>query len=94
MSYVTVSNWNLESWDDSMLGIAQDKFVPMIQALGATTVSMVRTGDLSMMVVTHYPDGETAKIAAEKISEIRSEAAAEFSMSLVSVQAGEVLASG
>tara|TARA_Y100000814_G_scaffold184541_1_gene134947 strand:+ start:2656 stop:2979 length:324 start_codon:yes stop_codon:yes gene_type:complete len=94
MAYVTVSHWKMESWDSSMLDVAQEKFVPMIKSLGATSVNMVRTDELSMMVVTNYPDSETANSASGKIAGIRSEAASEFSMTLVSAQAGEVVANG
>lgn len=93
MKYITVSNWTMKNWDDSMLPVAQQKFVPMIQKLGATSVNMVRTSDNSMMVITKFPDAETAKTVSEKISDIRSEAAKEFKMTLDSVQAGEVVAS-
>tara|TARA_Y100001970_G_scaffold294367_1_gene451817 strand:+ start:74207 stop:74491 length:285 start_codon:yes stop_codon:yes gene_type:complete len=94
MAFVTVSNWTMDNYDESMIEVAQQKFVPMIKALGATSVSMVRTGDLSMMVITHYADSQTAKTASEKIDDIRSQAAAEFSMNLESAQAGEVIAGG
>ena len=64
----------------------------MIMSVGATGVQMVRTGDLSMMVVTQFLDDVTAMTAQEKIAGIRSKAAEEFPMKMESSHAGSIMA--
>jgi len=64
----------------------------MIMSVGASGVQMVRTGDLSMMVVTQFVDEATGMSAQEKIAEIRSKAAEEFPMTMESSYAGSVMA--
>jgi len=92
MGFVTVSHWSASEMSDEMIQIAQDKFVPMIMSVGASGVQMVRTGDLSMMVVTQFVDEATGMSAQEKIAEIRSKAAEEFPMTMESSYAGSVMA--
>ena len=92
MGFVTVSHWTATEMSDEMIQIAQDKFVPMIMSVGASGVQMVRTGDLSMMVVTQFVDEATGMSAQEKIAEIRSKAAEEFPMTMESSYAGSVMA--
>ncbi|MDC0162060.1 hypothetical protein OAI87_00495 [Paracoccaceae bacterium] len=92
MGFVTVSHWTASEMSDEMIQIAQDKFVPMIMSVGASGVQMVRTGDLSMMVVTQFVDEATGMSAQEKIAEIRSKAAEEFPMTMESSYAGSVMA--
>ena len=92
MGFVTVSHWTASEMSDEMIQIAQDKFVPMIMSVGASGVQMVRTGDLSMMVVTQFTDEATGISAQEKIAEIRSKAAEEFPMTMESSNAGSVMA--
>ena len=92
MGFVTVSHWTATEMTDEMIQTAQDKFVPMIMSVGATGVQMVRTGDLSMMVVTQFPDDVTAMTAQEKIAGIRSKAAEEFPMKMESSHAGSIMA--
>ena len=46
MGFVTVSHWSATEMSDEMIQTAQDKFVPMIMLVGASSVQMVRTGDL------------------------------------------------
>ena len=64
MAYVTVSHWNATEWTDEMESEA-GKFVPLIMACGASTVQLVRTGDLSMCVITQYDDEEKANAVQE-----------------------------
>ena len=92
MGFVTVSHWTASEMSDEMIQIAQDKFVPMIMSVGASGVQMVRTGDLSMMVVTQFADEATGISAQKKIAEIRSKAAEEFPMKMESSHAGSVMA--
>ena len=56
MSYITISNWTADEWNDEMEAVARDKFQPMVISMGASAVQFVRTGDLTMSVVTHYAD--------------------------------------
>ena len=92
MGFVTVSHWTATEMSDEMIQIAQDKFVPMIMSVGASGVQMVRTGDLSMMVVTQFTDEATGISAQQKIAEIRSKAAEQFPMTMKSSHAGTVMA--
>ena len=92
MGFVTVSHWSATEMSDEMIQTAQDKFVPMIMLVGASGVQMVRTGDLSMMVVTQYSDEATGVKAQEKIADIRSKAAQQFPMTMDSSHAGSVMA--
>ena len=93
MAYVTVSHWTATEMTDEMIATANEKFVPMIMAVGASSVQMVRTGDLSMCVVTQYSDAATAESAQAKIAEIRGQAAAQFPMTMDSAHGGEVIGS-
>ena len=92
MGFVTVSHWSATEMSDEMIQIAQDKFVLMIMSVGASGVQMVRTGDLSMMVVTQFSDEATGVKAQEKIADIRSKAAQQFPMTMDSSHAGSVMA--
>jgi len=95
MAYSTISNWNISGeWNDEMEAMARDKFVPMIMSSGANRVQMVRTGDLSLSVVTEYADAATAEKAQAKIAEIRSQAASDLPMTMASASAGAVFANG
>ncbi|MFQ3184013.1 MAG: hypothetical protein ACI9RO_001464 [Alteromonas macleodii] len=93
MSFITVSLWTATEITDEMITRATDKFIPMIMSLGASNVKMVRTGDLSMCVVTQYPDATAAGLAQAKIAEIRDQVASEFPMTLKNVHGGEVIGS-
>tara|TARA_B110000438_G_scaffold41146_1_gene41021 strand:- start:204 stop:488 length:285 start_codon:yes stop_codon:yes gene_type:complete len=92
MGFVTVSHWSATEMSDEMIQTAQDKFVPMIMSVGASSVQMVRTGDLSMMVVTQFSDEATGVKAQEKIADIRSKAAQQFPMTMDGSHAGSVMA--
>ena len=92
MGFVTVSHWSATEMSDEMIQTAQDKFVPMIMSVGASGVQMVRTGDLSMMVVTQFSDEATGVKAQEKIADIRSKAAQQFPMTMDGSHAGSVMA--
>lgn len=93
MSFITVSHWTSTEITDEMIMRATDKFIPMIMSLGASSVKMVRTGDLSMCVVTQYPDANTAGLAQAKIAEIRDQVASEFPMTLDNAHGGVVIGS-
>ncbi len=90
MAYVTISHWTATEMTDEMIATANEKFVPMIISVGASGVQMVRTGDLSMSVVTQYAD--TATAAQQKITDIRAQAAGDFPMTMDSAHGGEVIA--
>lgn len=92
MSYCTISNWTTTDWNDEMEALARDKYVPLVKAVGASGVQMIRTGDNSFTVVTHYADEATAMAAQEKIAAIRSEAADEMPMTMQSTSGGAVFA--
>ncbi|MCG6560606.1 hypothetical protein MB818_20550 [Ruegeria sp. 1NDH52C] len=94
MSYISVSHWDTTDWTDAMEGLARDKYVPMVMALGAQSVDMVRTGDLSFLVVTKYADQAAAEVAQAKIDAIRDEATEELPMQMTSVHRGSTFASG
>ena len=94
MSYFSVSQWDTTDWTEEMEGLARDKYVPMIIALGALSVDMVRTGDLSFLVVTKYADAATGEAAQARIDEIRDQAAEEMPMRMTAVHRGSTFASG
>jgi hypothetical protein len=94
MSYFSVSHWNTKEWTDDMEALARDKYVPMIMALGAQSVDMMRTDDLNFVVVTKYADAATAEAAQAKIDAIRDQAAGEMPMTMASVERGSTFASG
>ena len=92
MAYCTISNWVTTEWNDEMEALARDKYVALIKAVGASGAQMVRTGDKSFSVITHYADEATAMAAQEKIAAIRSEAAEEMPMTMQSTSGGGVFA--
>ncbi|WIY26587.1 hypothetical protein [Parasedimentitalea psychrophila] len=92
MAYVTLTLWSVGEMSDEMLAIAKEKYVPMIMSIGATGVQMVRTGDLTMCVITQYSDSDAAAAAQEKIAKLRSQASSEFTMTMEGVHAGDVIA--
>ncbi len=94
MSYCTLSNWTTTEWSDDMEALARDKYVPMIMAVGASGVQMIRTGENSFSVVTQYADEATAMAAQEKIAAIRGAATEEMPMSMNDKSGGAVFASG
>jgi hypothetical protein len=94
MSFVTVSHWtSTEEITDVMIATVNEKFIPMIMAAGASAVQMVRTGDLTSCVVTHYADAATAQAAQARITELRGQVASDFPMTMDSAQSGEVIGS-
>lgn len=94
MPYYAVSQWDTTDWTDEMEALARDKYVPMVMALGAESVDMVRTGDLSFMVVTKYADASAGEAAQTRIDEIRAQATEELPMTLSVVHRGTTFASG
>lgn len=93
MAYVSITHWTVNEWSDAFEAAGKDKFIPMIMSVGASAVHMIKTGDLSLSVVTHYDSEATAMTAQEKIAEIRATAASEFTMTMDSSHAGNVIAS-
>ena len=93
MSFVMVSHWRSTEITDEMIATANQKFIPLIIGVGASGVQMVRTGDLSLCVVTQYPDAETTQSAQTKIAEIREQVASDFLMTMVSAHGGLVTGS-
>ena len=93
MEFVTISHWDVPDATDAMMNEAKEKFMPMILATGADNVYMVRTGDKTVAVVTHFPDEALGKAAIEKIGAVREKAAEHFGMTLTSAHAGASLSS-
>lgn len=91
MAYVTLTHWTTRELTDEMLAIANEKFIPMIMQVGASNVQIMRTGELSICVITQYKDSDTAIAAQQRIAHIRSQAASEFPMTIDSTHAGEVI---
>ncbi|AXI47944.1 hypothetical protein C1J03_19205 [Sulfitobacter sp. SK012] len=91
MPFVTVSHWTATEVTDEMIAKADAKFVPLIKANGATGVQMVRTGDLSICVITQYADAATAQSAQAKIAGLREQVAKEFPMTMTSAHGGDVV---
>ena len=94
MAYATLTSWTTTEWSDDLEQVARSKFVPLIMGVGAKGVQMIRTGEYSFVVVTHYPDEATAISAQEKIAQIRATAADELPISMENAAAGGVFASG
>ena len=93
MAFVTVSHWTSTEISDEMISTANEKCIPLIMRVGASGVQMVRTGELSLCVVTHYPDAAAAQTAQAKIAEIREQVAQDFPMTMVGAHGGEVTGS-
>lgn len=94
MAYATLSSWTTTDWSDDLETTAREKFVPLIMGVGAKAVQMIRTGEYSFTVVTHYADEDTALAAQDKIAKIRGVAADELPISMESAAGGAVFASG
>ncbi len=94
MAYSTISHWETTEWNEGLEAIARDKFVPLILSVGASSVQMIRTGELSFSVVTNYSDEASAQAAQARIAEIRAQAADELPMSMVGTAGGGVFAGG
>ena len=92
MSYATISNWTATEWTDEIVALANDKFIPMIISAGASSVQIVRTGDLTFCVVTQYENETAATAAQAKIAVIRAKAASDLPMQMESAHAGAVIA--
>jgi hypothetical protein len=94
VAFVTVTLWTATEITEDMMAIINEKYVPMVLAVGASGIQLVRTGDLSMCVITQYADADTANTAKQRIAHIRSQAASEFPMTITSTHGGEVFGSG
>jgi hypothetical protein len=94
MTYATVTHWAVSEWSDELDQIGQEKFVPMILSAGAASVSMIRTSESELTVVTFYSDAETARAAQDRIKQIREQAATTLPLRMTSQHDGEVIASG
>lgn len=94
MSYYSVSHWDTTDWTDEMETLARDKYVPMVKGLGAESVDMVRTGDLSFIIVTKYADTAAGEAAQTRINEIRDQATQDLPMKMSSGHRGSTFASG
>ena len=93
MSYITISHWTAEEWNDEMEAVARDKFQPMVMSMGASGVQFVRTGALTMSVVTHYADEAAATDAHAKIAVIRAQAVDELPIKMDTSVGGNVFTS-
>lgn len=94
MSFVTISHWTATEFTGEMIAKANKKFLPMVIANGATGVQMVRTGELSSCVITHYADAAAAQAAQAKVADLREQAAKEFTMTLTSAYGGDIIGNG
>lgn len=94
MSYYTISHWDVTEWNDEAEAMARDKYLPMIKALGAESVDMVRTGDLSFVIVTKYADAAAGEAAQARIDEIRAQVTEEAPMKMSSAHRGSTFVSG
>ena len=94
MSYYSVTHWDTTEWTDEMEALARDKYVPMIKGLGAESVDMVRTGDLSLLIVATYTNAAAADAAQARVDEIRDQATKELPMKMTSGHRGATFASG
>jgi len=94
MSYYSVSHWDTTEWNDDLESIARDKYVPMVMALGAKSVDMIRTGDLSFVVITKYADASAGEAAQARVDAIREQATEELPMKMSNVERGSTFASG
>jgi hypothetical protein len=93
MSFVSISHWTATEITDDMIAKANEKFIPLVIANGATGVQMVRTGDLSTCVITQYADAAAAQAAQAKVASLREQVAKEFPMTLTSAHGGDVVGS-
>ena len=76
-----------------MEALAHEKYVPLVMSMGASSVKMVQTGELSFAVITTYDSEETATAAQQRIAEIWAQAATEMPMKMESSMQGGVFAS-
>ena len=93
MSYFPISNWEADDWNDDMEAMARDQFAPLIMKCGASSVDFIQTGDRTFSVVTKYSDEATAVAAAQKIAEIRGQAATELPVRMLSDAKGSAFVS-
>jgi hypothetical protein len=83
MSFFTISQWEADEWNDEMEAMARDQFAPLIMKVGAQSVDFIQTGDLTFSVVTKYADEATGIAAAQKIAEIRGQAATKLPVRMI-----------
>ena len=76
-----------------MEALAREKYVPLVMSMGASSVKMVQTGELSFAAILTYDSEETATAAQQRIAEIRAQAATEMPMKMRSSMQGGVFAS-
>ena len=98
MTYATISQWTSKVSRESEAGkamenMASEKYLPGLKALGAINAYFISTGDTTFNVVTIYPDEATASNAVAKQNEIRSQAASELSVNIVTEARGPCFAS-
>ena len=84
MSFFTISHWEADEWNDEMEAMARDQFAPLIMKVGEQSVDFIQTGDLTFSVVTKYADEATGIAAAQKIAEIRGQAATQLPVRMIS----------
>ena len=76
-----------------MKALTREKYVPLVMSIGASSVKMVQTRELSFALITTYDNEETATAAQKRIAEIRAQAAMEMPMKIESSMQGGVFAS-
>ena len=92
MGSTFITRWTTTGKVDEIIAAGQEKYVPLIIAGGASWVQMVRTGELSFCVISHYADAATAHKA--QAGGTRAAAKQEFPLTIVSSEEGDVFASG
>jgi hypothetical protein len=98
MTYATISQWTSSVSRESEAGknnekTAQEKYIPGLKALGALHAYFIYTGDMTFSVITIYPDEAVASAAIAKQNAMRSQAAADMPVSLISEARGAIFAS-
>ena len=93
MSFITISHWEADDWNDEMEAMARDQFAPLIMKVGAQCVDFIQTGDLTFSVVTKYADEATGIAASQKIAEIRGQAATQLPVRMISDVKGSTFVS-
>ena len=73
-----------------MEALARQKYVPLVMSMGASSVKMVQTGELSFALITTYDSEKTTTAAQQRIAEIRAQAATEMPMKMESSQGASV----
>jgi hypothetical protein len=95
MTYATISTWKLSDGkeaDERLWQVAQEKYVPMNAAMGASQTVMVDLGKGESAIISLWPDAATRDAAAAKLKALRSEGGDEFGAKMTGEMHGPVRA--